>query len=301
MHHCAVCAIAPDREVARCVVAGQVEIDCLRAVCDGERSPIATGPVPVHRRRVSAAAGERDMGKVERVRWAEISDHAFEPVAGLVEQQPGGRLQNQIHSCWNDRALVQQQLPAHEVCCSLQRSAGRNSGACGETPVVRIVDRQSADRAAGLDVELAAAVERYVARAAARTGDDVRAALDRDAASPAGAAGREQQCTGLHQSASGISVGAGELDRAACGRVDHDAAGAGREIQRGRIAVLVGDDIGVVCSAAAPNVTVWLPCRKMPVPKASPKLATLPPESEPPSIVNVAPCWTKISPPAAKP
>jgi hypothetical protein len=48
-------------------MAGQVEIDCLRAVRDGKRSPIAAGPVPVHRRRVSAAAGERDVGKVERV------------------------------------------------------------------------------------------------------------------------------------------------------------------------------------------------------------------------------------------
>jgi hypothetical protein len=139
---------------------------------------------------------------------------------------------------------VQQQLPAHEVRRSLERSAGRDSGARGEIRIIRIVDRQSADGSAGQHAELAAAAERNVARAAARTGDDVRAALDRDAASSTGAARCEQQRAGLDQSAAGIGVGAGELDRAAAGSVDHDAAGAGSEVFRGRIAVLVGDEVG---------------------------------------------------------
>src|SRR6185437_15085161 len=67
-------------------------------------------------------------------------------------------------------------------------------------------------------------------------------------------------------------------------------------------------EITVVFPAAGANTRFWLPCRKMPEPKAEPlfrtaprPLVTEPPEIEPPLIDRVAPSCTNMAPPAASP
>ena len=89
MHHCAVCAIAPDSEVRRRVMAGQFQLNCFGAVCDGQGAAVAAALVPLHRRRVRPVASKPDIGKVQGVGSAEISDDTVKLIAGFQDQLGG--------------------------------------------------------------------------------------------------------------------------------------------------------------------------------------------------------------------